>query len=89
MAGASDRTLIDVCGAERRCLVTLDREFGNPLMYDASKHAGIALIRLRGHVTSQALLTCVETLARAIEGSPIEGRLWIVQPGRVREYQQE
>jgi len=89
MAGTPDRTLIETCSSERRCLVTLDRGFGNPLLFDPSKYAGIALLRLPGRVTPRALVTCAETLALALEKSSIDGRLWVVQPGRVREYQQE
>jgi predicted nuclease of predicted toxin-antitoxin system len=89
MSGASDRSLVDTCRKEGRCLVTLDHEFGNPLIFDPSTHAGIVLIRLPRRATPHALLTCMRTLAAALEDSPIQGRLWIVQPGRVREYQQE
>ena len=35
MEGTQDRDLIEVCRKEERCLVTLDVEFGNPLVYDS------------------------------------------------------
>ncbi|MFI5404064.1 MAG: DUF5615 family PIN-like protein [Planctomycetota bacterium] len=89
MTNATDRTLIEACRKERRCLVTLDLEFGNPFLFDPSKYAGIAVLRLPRSGTPGALLACMKTLARALEEQPISGLLWVVQPGRVREYQQE
>lgn len=89
MASASDRALIDTCRKEGRCLVTLDVEFGNPLLFDPSKYAGIALVRLPRVWAPTALVACMTTLAPALGERPVQGRLWIVQPGRIREYQQE
>jgi predicted nuclease of predicted toxin-antitoxin system len=89
LLSAADRELIQVCRDEARCLVTLDAEFGNPLLFDPSMHAGIALIRLPRRWVPEALVACIKTLAAALGDSPIHGRLWVVQPDRVREYQQE
>jgi predicted nuclease of predicted toxin-antitoxin system len=33
LQGASDRRLIEVCRLEQRCLVTLDLDFSNPLVF--------------------------------------------------------
>ena len=33
LEGALDRDVIERCVREERCLVTLDAEFGNPLLY--------------------------------------------------------
>jgi predicted nuclease of predicted toxin-antitoxin system len=33
LSGAVDRTVIDACQREGRCLVTLDLDFGNPLLF--------------------------------------------------------
>jgi hypothetical protein len=71
-----------------RCLVTLDLGFGNPLVYDPSEYAGIAVIRVGGRMDRARLQAAVKTLARGLEGQPIEGKLWIVQPDQIREYQQ-
>ena len=46
LCSAADVSLIAVCQRELRCLVTLDLEFGNPLLYNPAKHAGIAVLRL-------------------------------------------
>jgi len=38
--------LIAVAQREKRCLVTFDLEFGNPLLFDPTEHSGIVVIRL-------------------------------------------
>ena len=88
LGGASDRALIEACRAERRCLVTIDLEFANPLIFKPSTYAGIAVLRLPSKPDYHDLLGAVETLAGMLDRSPVEGRLWIVQRGRVREYQE-
>jgi hypothetical protein len=46
LATASDHDLIAVCQAEGRCLVTLDLDFGNPLLFPPWDFSGIAVLRL-------------------------------------------
>ena len=46
LSSASDRTLIETCRAQQRCLVTLDLDFANPLLFRPSDYAGIAVLRL-------------------------------------------
>ena len=38
LQSASDRQIIDVCQKERRCLVTLDLDFTNPLAFKPSDY---------------------------------------------------
>ena len=40
MEGALDRDAIECCVREERCLVTLDAEFGNPLLYPPRRYRG-------------------------------------------------
>ena len=46
LCGATDAELIAVCSAENRGIVTLDLDFGNPLLFRPSNYAGIAVLRL-------------------------------------------
>jgi len=46
LTGAPDSELIMVCQQEKRCLVTLDLDFSNPLNYQPSPYSGIAVLRL-------------------------------------------
>jgi len=87
MAGASDRELISACQSEGRCLITLDLDFGNPLLFDPMEYPGIAVIRLPARPSREDILDACHTLVCAFEGANIAGKLWIVQRGRIREYQ--
>lgn len=100
LEGAADRDVIECCAREARCLVTLDAEFGNPLLYPPHRYRGVVLLRIPGRVTTELILAALGTLRDAVtaqpqpEGSalPLPGpdrRLWVVQPGRVRLYQEE
>jgi predicted nuclease of predicted toxin-antitoxin system len=91
MTSASDRVLIDVCAQERRCLVTLDLDFANPLQFPPDRYAGIAVLRPSQQPTLAALVALLETLIAELakaeaEGASIVGKLWIVERGRIREY---
>jgi predicted nuclease of predicted toxin-antitoxin system len=44
LSGADDRRVIEVCGVERRCLVTLDLDFSNPFVFPPEQYAGIAVL---------------------------------------------
>jgi predicted nuclease of predicted toxin-antitoxin system len=85
LAGAVDRRVIEVCGAERRCLVTLDLDFSNPFVFPPEQYAGIAVLRPR-RLTPDELYGALETLIAALGRSSIEGKLWTVERRRIREY---
>lgn len=44
------------------------------------------MLRVGAVASGPAIEALVSTLADALAKSNIEGRLWIVEPGRVREY---
>ena len=86
LSGASDLQLIDVCRREGRCLVTLDLDFGNPLVFEPANYSGIAVLRLPQRSMDTELWDACALLIRGLESASIKGRLWIVQRGRIREY---
>jgi predicted nuclease of predicted toxin-antitoxin system len=88
LRSASDTDLIAVCKQEERCLVTLDLDFGNPMVFDPSDYFGICVLRLPPSPTPQDLFDAVLTLIGGLERQFVRGKLWIVQRGRIREYQQ-
>jgi predicted nuclease of predicted toxin-antitoxin system len=98
LEGARDLDLIGCCVREERCLITMDAEFGNPLLYPPRHYRGIVLLRLPGRATTELIRDTVRTLRDALLASgpppgssiPLPGpdrHLWVVQPGRVRLYQ--
>ena len=89
LCSATDRKLSEVCRIERRCLVTLDLEFGNPLIFKPKDYSGIAVLRLPRLPTPDDLFDAINTLAQGLARKDIEGQLWIIQRGKIREYQPE
>ncbi|GBC91584.1 hypothetical protein HRbin15_00038 [bacterium HR15] len=87
--GIPDRDLISVCQREERCLVTLDMDFANPLVFRPSDYFGIAVLRLPAQATLEDIKALVQTLIDGLSQAPIKGNLWIVQKKRIRVYQPE
>jgi hypothetical protein len=89
LSSATDRKVIEACQRERRCLVTLDLDFGNPLLFRPSDYAGIAVLRLPPKPGQSDLVEAARTLLRGLARGSIQGKLWVIQRGRIREYQEE
>ncbi len=86
LCSAPDQELIEVCRQEGRCLITLDLDFANPLVYKPSRYRGIAVMRLPNRVSAAAIVDVSKTLILGLQVRPIEGKLWTVQGRRIREY---
>ena len=52
-------------------------------------YAGIAVMRLPPRGTSTDIIERARTLIAGLAGDPIDGRLWIVEAARIREYRPE
>lgn len=89
LSGEPDQRVFAACQAESRALITLDVEFGNPLLFDPSNCAGVAVIRVPRRATPGILDAAIAALTGALAKRSITGRLWIIQGPRVREYQPE
>ena len=87
MASASDVELIDRCRSERRCLVTLDLDFSNPIRFPPSSYHGIAVLRLPPRFEAGIIDDLIAVLVEALRSDAIDGQLWVVEPGRVRTYE--
>lgn len=87
VCGVADPEVLAACQAEGRCLVTLDLDFANPLVFDPRSHAGIVVLRLPPRPTPEHLGQLLETLCSALAARAVHGRLWIIGIGRLREYQ--
>lgn len=86
---AKDRELIHVCRQEKRCLVTLDLDFSNPLRFSPAEYSGIAVLRAAPALTPDTLRKAVQTLIVGLTREAIDGKLWIIQGGRIRVYNPE
>lgn len=89
LTSASDQKLAEVCRSDRKCLVTLDLDFGNPLRFLPSRYSGIAVLRLPRRSTDSDLFDVIHTLAAGLAGANIDGKLWVVQRGHIREYEEQ
>jgi predicted nuclease of predicted toxin-antitoxin system len=89
LCGTADETLISVCRDQREVLVTLDLDFGNPLRFEPSRYAGIVVIRLPARPDISDLSRAIKTLIVGLEKEEIEGRLWIVQRGKIRVFEEK
>ncbi|SRR5260370_11356431 len=86
LAGAPDNQVISVCKSEHRCLVTLDLDFSNPLVFRPEEYAGIAVLRLPRSTAPDVLHASLGSLILALAKESIVGKLWIVEPHRIRVY---
>jgi len=89
LEGSLDGDLLEYCRAEGRCLVTLDLEFANPLVFLPSRYPGIAFLRIPQKASATDLLMLIETLMEALKSEVLIGKLWIVEIGRIRVYEEE
>lgn len=87
LSSASDVEVINVCRSEGRCLVTLDRGFGNRLRFKPNYYAGIVLIRLPSRPNFEDWREAIETLISGLDIAEVQGKLWIIQSGSIYEYQ--
>ncbi len=87
LGGASDQELFQVCQSEARCLVTFDLDFANVLRFPPANSAGIVIIRMPKNPTLATLESLVKQFLFALEVTPIAGKLWIVEMGRIRIHQ--
>jgi predicted nuclease of predicted toxin-antitoxin system len=89
IAGCSDQDLYLRCVEERRCLITLDLDFCDVVRFPPDVASGIAIIRVPRNPTLPVLERLVASLLSAIQNQPIEHRLWIIEPGRIRVHEPE
>ena len=87
LCSGSDEELIEICRMEKRAVVTLDLDFANPLVFAPRKYAGIAVLRLPKKAGHRDLLEAQRSLVHGLARANIQGKLWIVSPGQIREYQ--
>ncbi len=87
LGGANDHALIAAVQREKRCLVTFDLDFGNPVLFDPRQYLGIVVIRLAKPATLAEIDLGMDILIRGVGVGPVVGKLWIVDRGMLREYQ--
>jgi predicted nuclease of predicted toxin-antitoxin system len=87
LGGADDPDILAAAVSEGRVLVTTDHDFGNVLAYPPEKTEGIIVLNPPGRVSLRLLRRLVVVLLEVLQREDIRHRLWIVEPGRIREHQ--
>ena len=89
LCSIDDQRLILICKSEKRVFVTLDLDFGNPLLFKPSQYEGIVVIRLPPRPSLLDLIRGIKTLIGGLGKEKIQGKLWIVHDGRIRIFEEE
>ena len=87
LGGATDTEVFGAAARESRILVTLDLDFANVLAFPPKDSNGIIVIRpTKGSPTLQLLQSLIRQTLVVLQTKSVAGRLWIVEPGRIREH---
>lgn len=89
LLGAPDPDVLKAAVGEDRVLVTMDLAFGNVLMYPPERTGGILVIHAPGRASLPLLRVLVRQALTALAKEKIRGRLWIFEPGRIREHESD
>ncbi|HEV2623920.1 MAG TPA: DUF5615 family PIN-like protein [Xanthobacteraceae bacterium] len=89
LQGSSDDQIFQVCVSERRILITLDRDFGHASRFPPKRSAGIIILELGGRASFQGLHSRLREFLALAEVQQINGKLWIVEPGRIRVHMEK
>ena len=85
LAAASDSEIARRARDEHRCLVTGDFGFADVRNYVPESYAGIMVLCLPAGATARSILQLIEDVMQQPEIlALLEGRLAIVEPGRLR-----
>jgi predicted nuclease of predicted toxin-antitoxin system len=82
--GVADEELFEVCLAERRALITLDRDFGHVTRFSPERSAGIVVLDVGSRTTLRGIIDRLQDFLAVLENQSVAGARWIVEPGRVR-----
>ena len=83
LQGEADSTIAAVCRSLGLCLLTLDIDFAQTTAYPPDKYHGIIVLR-HPEPTLKRMFTLIQQVAAFLERESPDGRLWIVEPGRIR-----
>jgi predicted nuclease of predicted toxin-antitoxin system len=79
---ATDVHVIELAVADRRVLLTEDKEFGQMVYASGTPRWSVILLRYKPAAKATVIETLVELVSQ--KGEEITGRFVVVQPGRIR-----
>jgi len=78
LCSSPDKKLLEICRAQKRCLITLALEFGNPLIFRPEDYSGIAVLHYSYGI---ALMRVIEDRYKGMRNPSLRQRCL-----RYREY---
>ena len=81
--GHPDEEIVRVCQAEGRVLVTADLDLSDLRVYPPAQSPGLIVLRMKKQ-SQPAQLALLRRILPLLRSQPLAGRLWIVDPARVR-----
>ncbi len=87
LSGASDAQIAEVARQEGYCFVTLDLDFADVVVFPPHLYSGLIVLR-HPKPTTRRLLQLVKQLAYILRTENPQGKLWIVEPNRLRVHEQ-
>jgi predicted nuclease of predicted toxin-antitoxin system len=84
LGGSTDQRIFDVCVAEHRTLITLDRGFGHVSRFPPKQTVGLVILELGGPASLRGLHNRLRDFLALAAARSVNGEFWIVEPGRVR-----
>ena len=83
LSGQPDEVIYGKCLESGHVLVTLDLDYSNPLRFPPSPSSGIVVLRPQRQILP-AIRRLLQTALPELHSRPLQGKLWIVEPGRIR-----
>lgn len=87
LRGIADLALYEHCTSEGHTLVTLDLDFSNVLRFPPERTPGLVVLRGPDDLFPTVRILA-GTLVNALINDTPSGRLWIIEPGRVRIHEE-
>lgn len=88
LSGATDDSVLVAAVRAERSLVTLDVDFANPFRFPPAQTFGIVVLRVHDRPGRRDIQVVLERLVEGLEHAGPKGRLWVVEPDRIRQYEE-
>ncbi len=83
LTGATDSVIAETCRRLDCCLITADLDFSQILEFPPEDYPGLIVLR-HPRPTLAGMSRLVQQVVAALAQDSPRGRLWIVEPGRIR-----
>jgi predicted nuclease of predicted toxin-antitoxin system len=88
LSGSPDNVIYESCRESGHVLITLDLDYANPLRFPPEHGQGIVVLR-PSQPTLPILRSILLSALSELKRRSLKGKLWIVEPGRIRVYEPE